>query len=67
MLGHAEIAALLISKGADINAADDLHRTPLHTACKNGKQDVVKLLLERGAAVNVVDWQGQAPLDMAKE
>jgi len=40
---------LLLAKGADPNAQDDLGATPLHYAAKHGALDVVLLLLGSGA------------------
>jgi hypothetical protein len=48
--GHREIAALLIAKGADVNAKDTYYGiTPLEMAAQNGHAEVVVLLLEKGA------------------
>jgi ankyrin repeat protein len=48
--GHREIAALLIAKGADVNAKDTYYGiTPLVMAAENGHDEMVVLLLEKGA------------------
>jgi ankyrin repeat protein len=47
--GYTEIAAALISRGADVNAKDLWGRTPLQCARMQNKSDVVALLLEHGA------------------
>ena len=48
--GHAEIVALLLDAGADIDAQDAIEgRTPLAYAAAGGHEGVVRLLLERGA------------------
>jgi hypothetical protein len=49
--GHGEIVALLIKKGADVNAADGYGYTPLHLAAEGGHLDVVKELVRAGAKV----------------
>jgi cytohesin len=79
MFGHKEIAELMISNDADVNAKTDdgLERTPLHIAAANGYKEIVELLIHNGADVNAqaVKWQGgwgndeqldtSAPLDLA--
>jgi ankyrin repeat protein len=48
--GQADIVALLLDRGADINAKDTFYQaTPLTWAAANEHVDVVKLLLARGA------------------
>jgi len=66
--GRAEIAAYLISKGADVNHENDFHMAPLHLACRRGLPiEMVKLLVEHGADVNAVSKYQGRPLDMAYE
>jgi len=60
-----EIAELLISKGANVNAECDRGLTPLHEAAYIGSLSVVKLLIEKGADVNALDNQGRTPKDVA--
>lgn len=45
-----------LSRGAYINAVDDLRFTPLHDACLYQRQAIVKALLEAGARVDLVDF-----------
>jgi hypothetical protein len=58
-------AALLIDKGAEVNAKDISGLTPLHTAVLGGSEPVVALLLEKGADVNAATDDGSTPLHMA--
>ncbi len=65
--GHADIAGLLLDKGADANAvAANLsfarNATPLHSAVAADKTELVKLLLARGAKVNATQDGGYTPL-----
>jgi ankyrin repeat protein len=39
--------------------------TPLLTAIKNSRVDIVRLLLEHGASVNTTSWTGASPLEHA--
>jgi len=60
------IAEYLLSKGADVNAADSFQTTPLHLACAAGAPiEVVRLLVDRGADVNAVAKYSGKPLDSA--
>ncbi len=48
-------ARLLISLGADVNAKDDLGRTPLFFAAAYNRMNLAKLLILNGADVNAKD------------
>ena len=45
------MARLLISLGADVNAATAQQRTALHYAASKGQRELVELLLQHGAQV----------------
>jgi ankyrin repeat protein len=63
--GHAEVARMLIAKGADQNIKDESGQTPLYRACDKRHLGVVKLLLAKGAAVNIRDTSQYTPLHEA--
>ncbi len=66
--GRTEIAAYIISQGADVNRLNNFHMTPLHLACRRGLPiEMVRLLVEQGADVNAVSKYQGRPLDMAYE
>jgi len=73
MVGHKEIAELLIAKGADVNAKGDLvgHTplqvvaTPLFIALIQRHKEVVELLIAKGADVNAKNRMGWTPLHFA--
>lgn len=58
-------AALLISKGADVNAAGYEQRTPLHEAARGNAVKMINRLIAAGANVNVKNQKGQTPLTVA--
>jgi ankyrin repeat protein len=55
-------AELLLSAGADANAANDFRMTPLSQACTNGNAGLVRLLLKAGAKPNTPIATGETPL-----
>jgi serine/threonine-protein phosphatase 6 regulatory ankyrin repeat subunit B len=62
---HGEVAKILISNGADINAGTDRGETPLLEATYRGLWDVAKILILKGATVNARDFLGFTPLSNA--
>lgn len=62
-----EMVRMLISRGADPNAADNLADTPLHIAARNGRGEIARALIEGGAEVNPRNRAGQTPLGVARE
>ena len=75
---NTSMVQLLLEKGADVNAKDNLKRTALHDASRNKRirgivlryinfnaedsHTTVQLLLNSGADVNVKDKDGETPL-----
>ena len=60
--GKLEIVKLLIDKGADINAKDDIGQTVLIDAAWGGSLDVVKFLIDKGLDVNAGNQGGMTVL-----
>ena len=57
----------LLKHGADIDALDNDHATPLHLASRHGCAKGAQLLLELGANVHLEDKKGRTPLQVAWE
>ena len=51
-LGRTNAVEILLRKGADVNAVDELGRTALEAACDENYEDVVDILLSNGADPN---------------
>ncbi|MFO0888670.1 MAG: acyltransferase family protein [Isosphaeraceae bacterium] len=64
--GDRDIAALLIDRGADVNARSGDGSTPLQSAAFLGHADVAELLVERGADVRSRDNRGNGPIEATK-
>jgi ankyrin repeat protein len=60
------LARLLIQAGADVNAVDQVGRTPLHAAAERGQRELAAELLAKGARVNPRDEYGRTPLGLAE-
>lgn len=60
--GHTEIATLLISRGADVNASSWDAKTPLHAAAASGNKETVELLLSKSAYLEAKERYGRTPL-----
>uniref|UniRef100_A0A8C5ASF1 RING-type E3 ubiquitin transferase n=1 Tax=Gadus morhua TaxID=8049 RepID=A0A8C5ASF1_GADMO len=58
----AEIARLLLSKGANVNLLNNSMCTALQIAVNKGFTDVVRVLTEHAADVNLQDSYGDTPL-----
>ena len=65
--GSKEIAALLIAKGANVDARAPNGQTALILAVKLGKIDLVQLLIESKANKDLKDSDGVTALGHAKK
>ncbi len=69
--GHADLVALLLNAGAQVNRFSPVgahsHATPLHQAVASGQEDIVRLLVERGANLSIRDIRyNGTPLEWAE-
>jgi ankyrin repeat protein len=64
--GLTEVAILLCIYSAEVNAKDCIQQwTPLHYACDEGYDEIVRVLVEHGADPLVRDTNGLTPLHWA--
>jgi ankyrin repeat protein len=62
-----ETMRLLLERGADANAKQQMGYTPLHGAASRGDLEMAKLLLEHGARRDARGEDGMTPADVARK
>lgn len=65
--GSKEVAALLVSKGAKLDARAPNGQTALMLAVKLGRLDFVRLLVEADADMDLADYEGVSALRLAQK
>jgi ankyrin repeat protein len=65
MDGYAEVAAVLLKRGANVNIVDKDGDTPLSTAATFDRRDVAEVLIANGADVHRAGAEGWTPLHSA--
>jgi len=66
MTGDSERLAMLLDRGAAVDAVDADGRTALIVAALQGRTEAVRVLLAHGAAVNARDRDGRSALSVAR-
>ncbi len=61
----SEIARILISNGANVDARGDNNRVPIHYAAQHGGLEVAKVLIDAGAELDLQDANGFTALILA--
>ena len=64
---NAEAVSLLLDKGADVNARQQVGYTPLMGAAGTGREDILDMLLRNGADPSLVSEDGKTALSLARE
>lgn len=59
-----EVVALLIQRGADVNAQDEKKNTALMFAADSCDRETLRMLLKAGAKLNAKNWAGLTALSM---
>jgi ankyrin repeat protein len=57
---------LVLSRGADVNAANSLGETAMHGAAQRGADRIVRFLADKGALLDVKNKDGRTPIDEAR-
>ena len=60
-----ELGNLLISRGASIDAADNMGKTPVLRACESEDHKLVHILCNAGCNVNIHDYNGDSPIKVS--
>jgi len=64
-MNHQNVVSSLLESGANMEAKDEHHCTPLHLACRKGSQECIELLLRQGSNIMAVDNRDWTPLHYA--
>jgi uncharacterized protein len=67
MNDRLEVVRYLVSRGVDVNTAENGGRTALYFAAQNNYKSIALFLISRGAEVNTQDSYGQTPLHRAAQ
>ncbi len=62
---YTDLVKLLVRNGADVNAKDSSHMTPLMFAARQGNIDLVKYLIKNKADVHAINYQGFNAAELA--
>ena len=65
--GDREMLQLLLERGADPNARQQMDYTPLHSSANRGDHESARLLVSRGADARAKASDGKTPADVARD
>eukprot|EP00826_Nyctotherus_ovalis_P056477 TRINITY_DN7632_c0_g1_i3.p1 TRINITY_DN7632_c0_g1~~TRINITY_DN7632_c0_g1_i3.p1 ORF type:complete len:217 (-),score=51.48 TRINITY_DN7632_c0_g1_i3:146-796(-) len=63
--GDMEGIELCLSEKIDVNTQDQYKNSPLHMACANGFEEIVRILLKAGAKIDILNESKNTPLHWA--
>ncbi|EKX35521.1 hypothetical protein GUITHDRAFT_155476 [Guillardia theta CCMP2712] len=66
MFGHADLARMLLEKGASVASTTPESNTPLHVAVINQNKDVIRVLVEAGADADAENAFEESPKSIAR-
>jgi len=61
-----DVMKLLVEKGADVNAVNDVGMTPMHYAVQRGSDRIVEYLASKGARFDIKNKQGRTAAEIAR-
>jgi ankyrin repeat protein len=61
-----DVMKLLVEKGADVNAVNNLGMTPMHYAVQRGVDRIIEYLASKGARFDIKNKQGRTPAELAR-
>jgi ankyrin repeat protein len=61
-----DVIKLLVEKGADVNAANEIGMTSMHFAVQRGSDRVIEYLASKGAKFDIKNKQGRTAADLAR-
>ena len=63
--GHLEVSRVLVDHGANVDARQRTHWTPMHLSARNGHLGIVELLLKRSADIQALNNEGETPYHLS--
>jgi ankyrin repeat protein len=61
-----DVMKVLVDKGADVNAVNDLGMTAAHYAVQRGAEKIVEYLASKGARFDIKNKQGRTAAELAR-
>jgi ankyrin repeat protein len=61
-----DVMKVLVEKGADVNAANDIGMTPMHYAVQRGVDRIIEYLASKGARFDIKNKAGRSAAELAR-